>query len=517
MPQLARKIRSYTRTQRWARDRKGVFKLYQISQNFKVDRHRAAIIRGGLSRPVRLALEAGLLCQGISFFDYGCGHGVDVKILAEKGYSSSGWDPYYFPDEQCRPADLVNLGYVINVIEHEQERRAALLRAWQLTKKVLIVAAQVLVGEHGKGNLAFNDGLITSRNTFQKYYEQHELKGYIDAVLGTDAVPVRPGVYFVFRDESQAQAFRAARFRSHAAIPRVTTHLRSFEDYHDLLEPLIQFVSYRGRLPAKGELSNEEAISREFRSLNRAFDVIKRATNQGEWQKLIENRRQDLLVYIALSRFDRRPRFTDLPFSIQQDIKAFFGNYTQACGGADHLLFSLGQPDVIQTACRTSPIGKLVGNSLYVHVSALDRLSAPLRLYEGCTSRTFGRLDEITIIKFRADKPVVSYLYYPDFDSDPHPSLRSSMQANLRGLYVGYRDYSGVSNPPILHRKNAFVTPDYTHYRKFTKFTEQEERWGLLDDPASIGNRNGWLERLRACKVTVQGHRLIRLRSERSI
>src|SRR4051812_39177493 len=100
-----------------------------------VDRHRAAIVRGGLSRPVRLALEAGLLGHETSFFDYGCGHGVDVKILAEKGYASSGWDPYYFPNEQHRAADVVNLGYVINVIEHEQERRQALLSAWKLARK----------------------------------------------------------------------------------------------------------------------------------------------------------------------------------------------------------------------------------------------------------------------------------------------------------------------------------------------------------------------------------------------
>ncbi len=111
---------------------------------------------------------------------------------------------------------------------------------------------------------------------------------------------------------------------------------------------------------------------------------------------------------------------------------------------------------------------------------------------------------------------MVSYLYYPDFDSDPHPSLRSSMQANLKGLYVGYRDYSEVINAPILHRKDSFVAPDYPHYRKFAKFTEQEERWGLLDDPASIGNKNGWIERLRAHKVTVQGHRLVRTISEDS-
>lgn len=38
-----------------------------------IDRHRTA-----LPRPVRLALEHGLLPSGATAFDYGCGHGGDV-------------------------------------------------------------------------------------------------------------------------------------------------------------------------------------------------------------------------------------------------------------------------------------------------------------------------------------------------------------------------------------------------------------------------------------------------------
>lgn len=476
------------------------------------DRHKTAIIRNDLSRPVRLAIEAGLFKSQATFFDYGCGHGIDVKKIAERGYVSGGWDPFYLPDAEITAADIVNIGYVINVIECEEERGAALLKAWSLTKEVLIVAAQVLIGEPGKGHLAYNDGLITNRNTFQKYYEQQELKSYIDSVLGTDAVPAGLGVYFVFRNEEQAQAFRASRFRSRAATPRVKAQLRSFDDYRELLEPLMQFISDRGRLPISGELLNEDAVLNEFRSFARAFAVIKRATDEDEWNKIIERRRQDILAYIALSRFGRRPKPTDLPPAIRQDIKAFFGNYTHACETADALLFSLGQPDVIAAACRASRIGKFVGNALYVHISALDALDTLLRLYEGCASRAFGRLDEATIIKFRADKPKISYLHYPDFDTDPHPALRSSMQADLQGLYVGYRDYSAATNPPILHRKETFVSPDYPLYQKFARLTAQQEKWGLLEDATSIGTRDGWNKRMLEHGVGLRGHRLVRIK-----
>jgi DNA phosphorothioation-associated putative methyltransferase len=459
-----------------------------------------------------LAVEAGLFKPGATFFDYGCGHGADVKRIAERSHKSGGWDPYYLPDAEIAAADVVNLGYVINVIEDEEERRAALSRAWSLAGEVLIVAAQALIGEPGKGQLAYNDGLITNRNTFQKYYEQQELKNYIDSTLGADAVPAGLGVYFVFRDEAQAQAFRASRFRSRATTPRVRTRVRSFEDYRDLLELLMQFISDRGRLPVSGELPNEDSVLSEFRSFVRAFAIIRRATDGAEWDSIIERRRQDMLVYIALGRFGRRPKFTDLPPAIQQDIKAFFGTYTRACETADALLFSLGQPGVIAAACRASRIGKFVGNALYVHVSALDALDPLLRLYEGCASRAFGRLDEATIIKFRADKPKISYLYYPDFDNDPHPALRSSMQADLQGLYVGYRDYSAAANPPILHRKETFVAPDYPLYQKFARLTAQQEKWGLLDDATSIGTRDGWNRRLLELGVELRGHRLVHMR-----
>jgi DNA phosphorothioation-associated putative methyltransferase len=480
------------------------------STTLQIDRHKAAIVRNDLSRPVRWAVEAGLLQPQTTFFDFGCGHGTDVKILAGRGHASGGWDPFYFPEAEIIAADVVNLGYVINVIEREDERRAALVKAWSLAKEVLIVAAQVLIGEPGKGHLAYNDGLITSRNTFQKYYEQQELKTYIDSVLGTDAVPAGLGVYFVFRDEARAQAFRAARFRSRTATPRIRARVKGFDDYRALLEPLMQFVGERGRLPVGGELPNEDSVLGEFRSFARAFALIRRATDGAEWDAIIERRREDMLVYIALSRFGRRPRFTDLPAAIQQDIKSFFGTYTRACETADALLFSLGQPGVIAAACRESRTGKFVANALYVHVSALDRLSAVLRLYEGCASRAFGQLDGVTIIKFRADKPKVSYLYYPGFDTDPHPALHSGMQADLQGLYVSYRDYSAAQNPPVLHRKETFVAPDYPLREKFARLTAQEEKWGLLEDAASTGTREGWARRLIERGAELRGHRLIR-------
>ncbi|MGB3138776.1 MAG: DNA phosphorothioation-associated putative methyltransferase, partial [Nodosilinea sp.] len=187
----------------------------------KIQRHKAAIARVTASKPVRLAVEAGLFPPDTTYFDYGCGHGADIEYIHRMGLTSAGWDPHFRPDIPHTPADVVNLGYIINVIEDTAERREALINAWGLAQKVLIVAAQVLIDDRTRGVIAYGDGIITSRNTFQKYYEQEELKAYIDQVLGVDAIPIALGIYFVFRDEAQAEAFRASRFRSRATAPRI--------------------------------------------------------------------------------------------------------------------------------------------------------------------------------------------------------------------------------------------------------------------------------------------------------
>jgi len=484
-----------------------------IASVTSVERHRAAIVRHDLSRPVRLALSAGVLNPDESFFDYGCGHAEDVTILRDQGYKTAGWDPHFLPTNEIREADVVNLGYVLNVIEDDRERREALTRAWKLTQKLLIVSVQVWVGEAGRGHLAYNDGFITSRNTFQKYFEQQELRDYIRSVLGTEGIPAGLGIYFVFRRETDAEAFAASRFRTRSTISTARFSVKGYEEHLPVLQPLIDFVSARGRLPTPNELAGHDKIIKEFRTVPRAFEIIKRFTNSNDWQRLIEKHRQDLLVYIALSRFQRRPQFSALPWDLQLDIKAFFKSYKRACNAGDQLLFSLGQQNTILHACKDSEIGKLVGNSLYVHASALNSLSAVLRVYEGCASRTFGQSEHATIIKFRSDKPKVSYLYYPDFETDPHPALHSRISANLSDIFVDFRDYSHSENPPILHRKETFITSDHPLYARFAKLTAQEDKLGLLENSTSIGNRKGWIERLNMHRVQLRGHRVLKAKT----
>ena len=75
-----------------------------------VERHKTALTRYELSKPVKSLLEYGLLRPGTTFFDYGCGQGADFRGLQELGYEAEGWDPAFRREAAKREADLVSLG-----------------------------------------------------------------------------------------------------------------------------------------------------------------------------------------------------------------------------------------------------------------------------------------------------------------------------------------------------------------------------------------------------------------------
>ena len=117
--------------------------LGRINPVTVVARHRTAMTRTFLSRPVQQLLTDGLLQEGTTFFDFGCGRGGDVRRLVDLGHEAAGWDPAHASSAPKHKAKVVNLGYVVNVIEDQNERRQALLDAWGLTEEVLVVSARL--------------------------------------------------------------------------------------------------------------------------------------------------------------------------------------------------------------------------------------------------------------------------------------------------------------------------------------------------------------------------------------
>src|ERR1700728_4883825 len=170
-------------------------------------RHKTAIRRLGHSRPVALAQIHGLIGPDVSFFDYGCGFGEDVRLLRTAGIEAEGWDPHYRPTTARRPADCVNLGYVLNVIEKTQEREQTLRAAFDLARKVVVVS--VRVDQSLNSGTEFSDGLVTNSGSFQKIYTQAEFREYLQAVLGRKPYMASLGIAYVFKDEAVEATYLA--------------------------------------------------------------------------------------------------------------------------------------------------------------------------------------------------------------------------------------------------------------------------------------------------------------------
>ncbi len=213
------------------------------------------------------------------------------------------------------------------------------------------------------------------------------------------------------------------------------------------LEPLMTRIATLGRLPEPDEFPPAGEIVEKLGSLKRAFALVKRVTGPDEWNAITRRCTEDLLVYLALGRFRRRPPMTALPLGLQRDIRAFFGSYAKACRQADDLLFRAGQAEAVDLACRQSYIGKLLPNALYIHRSVLDSLDPLLRVYEGCARSYLGEIDGANLIKLHRHSGKVSYLVYPDFETDPHSALVRSVKLSLRTREIECFDYSGSRQP----------------------------------------------------------------------
>lgn len=545
----------------------------------EIARGKTALKRNFLSRPTERAIEDGLLEPGETFFDFGCGRGDDVRLLSAMDYDAVGWDPQHATDATKRPSAVVNLGFVVNVIEDPAERLETIRQAWKLAESALVVSARLKWDRSREPGKPFGDGVITGAGTFQKYFEPDELRALVEQATGQPAFAATPDIVYVFRMPADAQKL-LARSTRRTGLPRqtvaqvlrqqhkqlfddleefVTEHRRvpkaaelpearelltlfgsmdaafallrrltgheqwsdieignrsrrseqRFAEHIDALQPLIDFVEERGRLPRQGELPEQPVIDRALGSIRKAFSLIRKTTPAHHWTAATEHAKNSFLVYVALAAFGGRPRLGEFSPDLQHDAKDLFGSYKKACELADQLLFKIADLDAIDAVCTSSPIGKLTPSALYVHSSVIDRLDPLLRVYIGAAQVVTGDVDDATILKLNRLKPQVSFLVYPRFDRDAHPALEASIVARLGQIRMTHRYFADSPNPPILHRKDTFVPEDYPGFEKFRRLTIAEENAGLLNRP-DIGRRRDWQQRLALEKYSVKGHRLQR-------
>lgn len=469
---------------------------------WRSNRHRTAIGRVGLSMPARQALNDGVLDSCETILDYGSGRGQDVKRLRSMGRVVQGWDPHFAPETVPQASAAVLLTYVLNVIDAAHERVETLKSAWRLTGKVLVVSARLTWDARRVRGEDMDDGVLTSRGTFQHLYSSSELRSLVEQATGARCVNATPGVVYAFRDDTERLAYLARR-----AIPDFNWD--SLDGYADGLSAAVRFAESRGRIPIF-----EEFPAEHLETLGRLSPAqLTRLVNKGADPELVsegvKRSTLDTLLFLGIELFNGRSCFSSLPLGVQLNIRKFFRSYRQACQRSDRLLLKLRDDTYVRGAMRNS-VGKLTPSALYVHKRAASSMPVILRLYEHCGSVAAGIVPDYTLIKLSHDRRAVSWLGYPDFDSDPHPRTAWSYQVNLSDLETKYQDFQERSNRPLLHRKEEFVGSDDQFRDKYERLTKAEVAAGLYKNPQLIGTEDGWERELTRCGVSLRGHRLIK-------
>jgi DNA phosphorothioation-associated putative methyltransferase len=498
-----------------------------------VQRHLTAIHRASLSAPVQLLIRHGLLSQDDSLFDYGCGRGGDIEALKTDGYRAAGWDPHYAPDEPTLASEVVNLGFVVNVIEDPAERVDALQRAFSLASRVLVVAVMLYTVD--KPGRPFRDGFMTSRNTFQKYFSQGEFKDYLEQVLHQPAFMVGPGVALIFADKEAEQRYSAGRYRRQglahrllaARVPRVRPIRDSgaaravraakqprrskaevqLAEHRPLLDKLWNLCLELGRQPEPDEVVFLPEIELAFASLGRALRLIALHYDRSLWQAAAAARADDVQLYMATLQFSKRQTYSRLDSRMQRDVKAFFGDYQSAHAAGLRLLIEATVPDNLLTACRaaaTQGLGWLDDqHSLQLHVSMVERLPAVLRAYIACALLLWESISEVQLIKIHIGSGKVTLMEFEDFDLSPVPTLRRRIKVNIRRQDYDLFDYGSPEYPkPPLYRKSRYLNEDCQGYAEQVAFDETLESLDLLDSsgygpPAAELNKQLKLQRLK--------------------
>jgi DNA phosphorothioation-associated putative methyltransferase len=418
--------------------------------------------------------------------------------LRDHNIEATGWDPHFLPDGVKQPAHIVNLGFVINVIENIDERIEALRGAYSLANELLVVSA-MLANQEAISGTPYGDGVLTSRNTFQKYFSQGELRHFLHEVIGEEPLPVGPGIFFVFKDKDAEQRFMYGRMENRRNILRLARLSRpersvrisraeeKYLAHRDLLESLWESCLIYGRDPERAEIPSLEVVTSVFGSLPAALRFIKSRKENVEvyLDDARQSRIDDLRVYFAQLQFEKRKPYRHLEARLQKDIRTFFGDHRTALDAGRQLLFAVANVQAIGQACHSAAergIGWLEDSeSLQLHTSLVEQLPPVLRSYVHCGTQLYGDVSSADLIKIHIRSGKLTLMKFDDFVGKPLPKMIQRVKLNLRKQDMEVFDYSDRYEPPFLYRKSRFINEEFQNFAEQLAFEEALDNASLMD------------------------------------
>ncbi|MGF1853813.1 DNA phosphorothioation-associated putative methyltransferase [Vibrio satsumensis] len=452
-----------------------------------IDRHRTAIVRHELSAPMKTLVKHGYLKGEHSIFDYGCGRGDDLRELEAHGLDALGWDPNFQPDNDKSNSDIVNIGFVLNVIEDQDERLDALLGAWELADKLLVVSVMLANENYIAQFKPYKDGVITSRNTFQKYYAQSEIKAYIERSLQEDAITVAPGIFYIFKDKLEEQQYLQSKYKRHHKWQQLTSPepieakdkaKLLITQHQDLFNDFWNTCLELGRIPANDEFEQSDKVRELVGSHRKTFNLLQEMFDTKEFEQAEKSRKEDLLLYFAMGLFEKRKTYTQQPEPLKRDIKALFDDYKTAINLAAELLFAIADTDLIHQQCEKAhsqlPASLLnEGHSLILHRDFIDNLPLVLRVYVGAGLQMYGELDEeIDLIKIHITSGKLTLTAYDDFEKSV-PFLVERIKIKMAEQDIDFFDYINEDRRPPLLNKYLYMPTEHENYKKQQSFDKR--------------------------------------------
>ncbi len=418
----------------------------------EVRRHLTAISRNKLSVPMRCLAVGGFLTGNSSVLDYGCGRGDDVRILRDVGIDAHGWDPFFAPDGERRPSQIVNLGFVLNVIEDDRERRDTLKTSWKLTERVLCVG--VMLRSQSDGSEAET---LTGRQTFQKYFAHAELREYVATVTSREPVSASPGVVLVFREDTEEQDYLLRRQiglqedRDSEDILDVLKLNRGdgrLELHKELLAAYWKACLVRAKVLGEEDFPPVAEIRRVFGSPRRGLRLFVGEGLEDDLLAAAARRKEEMLLWLALNRFEHRRSSGAWPHDVSTDIRKLLGGRNAATKMADELLFSLGS---VEKWFDDFAVGEAQGlgfvdedGDYMVLTENLAKQPLRIRMLVGCARRIVEPGDNFEVIRLNPHKRRVSWLHFDQFFEQPFPRLSQRIRVDLARADVDVLNYTRV-------------------------------------------------------------------------
>jgi DNA phosphorothioation-associated putative methyltransferase len=451
----------------------------------EIQRHKTAIGRAALSLPAKLLFQSGLVTDETSILDYGCGRGDDVKFLKELGIPAIGWDPHFAPDPALLvPHDIVNLGFVLNVIEDPAERKTVLNDAYALAKNCLSVSVMLHSQNDTATSIPHNDGQLTAKKTFQKYYEQIELEEFISNQLSTSPIAAAPGVFLIFRDETLEQDFLLKRQLGiiQDYEPRdLLTKINEQKEKSDLVlrttQNLVRHTLSFARKPALDELPRyfRQQLAKTELSYRRVFNAASQQISEDQLKEAVIRKKEQLRLFFAMYLFSSRPKYRSLNSTLQKDVRLHFGAMKDLEKDSKELLYSLGNTELLiadSVDAQNARYGHYQDGKFTLRAEHLPNIPIRLRGVVALAERLAGAIEGYDLIRIHIESKKVSYIKVENFDTSPLPRMMARTIVKFRKNEIINLDHSKDGRVKMVYLKSRWMQKTDQNYKVQFEFDD---------------------------------------------